>query len=102
MKPLPEWIITRVDGKIAAVSTDYRLFAAVAEKIARLPAEKTGSVTCTKTSTADLFRLSETVTADDLVLFGSKFQNMVGSRLFSLTHPAKGEGAWAEGDGFPA
>lgn len=92
MKPLPEWIITRVDGKIAAVSTDYRLFAAVAEKIARLPAEKTGSVTCTKTSTADLFRLSETVTADDLVLFGSKFQNMVWSRLFSLTHPAKGEG----------
>ena len=24
MKPLPEWIITRIDGKIAAISQDIR------------------------------------------------------------------------------
>ncbi len=84
MKTLPEWIVTRVDGKIAAVSTDYRLFAAVAGKIAKMPAGRINEITCTKVPSEEIFRLAATAAADDLLLFGTKFQNMVWERLFSL------------------
>ena len=91
MKPLPEWIITRIDGKIAAISTDYRLFAAVAGKIARMPADRISEISCTRISTEELFALAARTTGEDLALFGTKFQNMVWRKLFSLTHPEAGE-----------
>lgn len=87
MKPLPEWIITRVDGKIAAVSADYRLFASVADRIARLSPEAVDEITCTKISTEELFRLAEQTRFEDLMLFGTKFQKMVWEKLYSLSHP---------------
>lgn len=91
MKPLPEWIVTRVDGKIAAVSADYRIFASVADRIAKTPPEKIDEITCTKVSTEDLFTLAGQTGFEDLMLFGTKFQKMVWQKLFSLTHPDFGK-----------
>lgn len=102
MKPLPEWIITRVDGKIAAVSADYRNFAYVADKIAGAAPETVDEITCTKVGTEDLFRLAGQTRFEDLMLFGTKFQKMVWQKLFSLSHPDSGKPRLMSYTGFAA
>lgn len=82
----PEWIVSTVDGKIVSVSLDYVFFAEIAKKISRLPADSVSEIRCTKMSTAEVLRMSGTMTWDRLRLFGSDFQKMVWKKLFDLTH----------------
>lgn len=84
--PLPDWIITRVDGKISSVSTNYSSLLRVAAKIASRPASEVGEVHTEKISTPELFDLSERTSWDDLRPFGSPFQISVWKELFSLSH----------------
>ena len=81
-----QWIITRVDGKIASVSTDYKGAARVWAGIAALPPARVGSVDCRKITTDEVFSLSDSVTWDDLLLLGTPFQKSVWKALFDLTH----------------
>lgn len=81
-----QWIVTRVDGKIASVSTDYKGAARVLAGIAALPPARVGAVDCRKVSTEEVFALSDSVTWDDLALFGTPFQKSVWKALFDITH----------------
>lgn len=81
-----QWIITRVDGKLASVSTDFSGAAKVLSALAALPPERAGEVSCRKISTTELFDLADAVRWEDLVLFGTSFQQSVWKALFDLTH----------------
>jgi hypothetical protein len=85
----PAWIVTKVDGKIASVSTDYRHFAYIAEQVAKLPPKSVGAVVTAKLSTEEVVGLAEHAKWDDLRLFGSPFQLKVWKSLYDLDHSAE-------------
>ena len=91
-----KWIIVRIDGKIAAVSTDYRLLAQIsghlAAQAARKPGQKVlyGEISATAADFDEIWRLRQEVQWDDLMLFGTDFQKKVWRMLFDLTHDADG------------
>lgn len=85
------WIVVRVDGRIASVSLDYRALARVADALARLRPEETGTVTTEKISSEALASLSSQTRWEDLAVFGTPFQKEVWKTLFDLTHPASDE-----------
>ena len=69
-----KWVVVRIDGKIAAVSTDYRLLAAISATIAQ---QKSPAYNEIRVETVDLpyvWELRNTDTWNDLMLFGSFFQ----------------------------
>lgn len=81
-----EWIVTRVDGKIASVDVSYKGAAAVMKAVAKLPAAQVQQVATSKMDTDGLFALSDSLKWDDLRLFGTPFQLQVWHALFDLTH----------------
>lgn len=87
-----KWIIVRIDGKIAAVSTDYRLLAQIsghlAAQAARKPGQKVlyGEISATAADFEEVWRLRQEVQWDDLMLFGTDFQKKVWKKLWELTH----------------
>lgn len=79
-----KWVVVRIDGKIAAVSTDYRLLAAISATIAQ---QKNPTYKDICAETVDLpyvWELRNTVKWDDLMLFGTDFQKKVWRKLFEL------------------
>jgi O-6-methylguanine DNA methyltransferase len=85
--PAPQqWIVTRIDGRIASVAADYRHLAAIAARVASLPPASVGEVRTEKVPTEGLPALDASVQWEDLRLFGSKFQQRVWKRLYDLTH----------------
>lgn len=83
MIPSPEWIVTRINGKIAAVTDDY---AYLSRLLTRIPAEKIDHIVTERISTEDLFCLSDKINWEDLFLTGTKFQLEVWKALFDITH----------------
>lgn len=81
-----QWIVTRVDGKIASVSTDYKGAAKVLSALAALPPERAAEVSCSKIPTEAVFALSDAVRWEDLLLIGTPFQKTVWKALFDLSH----------------
>jgi len=108
-----KWIVVRIDGKIAAVSTDYRALAriagylaspgskgktgTVANKSGRHQAPAYGNISATATSLEDILKMRQDVKWDDLLLFGTEFQKTVWKHLFEMTNAAEEE-AKATGD----
>ena len=87
------WIVVRIDGKIAAVSTDYRMLARISEMLAGQDSgKKTGKETVFGEITArtvcfdEVWKLRREVDWDDLMLFGTDFQKKVWRKLWELTH----------------
>ena len=94
------WIIVRIDGKIAAVSTDYRMLASISAQLAQANINaKSGKsnshngqtdiykeITATTTDFEEVWRLRQEVEWDDLMLFGTDFQKKVWRKLWELTH----------------
>ena len=80
------WITVRIDGKIAAVSTDYRLLARIASQ-----GKIYGEITATSSSFEDIWKLRQETQWDDLMLFGTDFQKRVWRKLWELTHTADTE-----------
>lgn len=78
------WIVTRVDGRIASIAADYRNFAKIAAEIASMKPEETGTVETGKITTAELVELARTIKWEDLRLFGTPFQQKVWKTLFDL------------------
>ena len=58
MKKDQRWVVTRIDGKIASVSADFRGLSRVSEYVTKLPADNISEITVTKVSTDDLAELS--------------------------------------------
>lgn len=83
MNPDPEWIVTRINGKISSVSADYSYLSRL---LTRVPSEKINCICTEKISTDELFSLSDAVRWEDLFLVGSKFQLQVWRALFDITH----------------
>ena len=82
-----KWIIIRIDGRIAGISTDYRMLASVSARLAKM-ADKVPykEVTAVTTSFDEVWKLRQEVRWDDLVLFGTDFQKKVWRKLWDLTH----------------
>ncbi len=81
-----KWIIVRIDGRIAAVSTDYGLLASISARLARDSRKAYGEVTATAASLDEVWKLRHETAWDDLLLFGTDFQKKVWRKLYELTH----------------
>lgn len=81
-----QWVIMRIDGRIASVSTDLGSFARTASRMSSWTADRITEISCRKISTGELFSLAEESTWDDLMPLGTPFQKKVWKTLFSLTH----------------
>ncbi|MBQ3250914.1 MAG: methylated-DNA--[Bacteroidales bacterium] len=81
-----KWVVVRIDGKIASVSTDYK---ALADITARIAAQKSPAYDriCAETVDFDhVWELRRSTAWEDLMLFGTDFQKKVWRKLFDLTH----------------
>ena len=91
-----KWIVIRIDGKIAGVSTDYRILARISEHLAtqavRKPGQTTlyGEISAVTTDIDQVWKLRKEVKWDDLLLFGTDFQKKVWRKLWDLTHVREG------------
>ena len=90
MKNDRKWIIVRIDGKIAAVSTDYRQLASISARLAKDDWHEFGEI-CAVTAGLDVvWRVRMDVSWDDMMLFGTDFQKKVWRKLYDLTHEEDG------------
>lgn len=93
-----KWIVVRIDGKVAAISKDYRLLAEISARIAAprksgrrnkgntnsdMPYQK---ITAETVSFDEIWRLRQEASWEDLMLFGTDFQMKVWRKLWELTH----------------
>lgn len=81
-----KWIIVRIDGKIAAISTDYRLLATISARLAKEPKQKHAEITACAVDFEEVWKLRKETSWDDLLLYGTDFQKKVWKKLFDLTH----------------
>lgn len=81
-----KWIIVRIDGKIAAISTDYRLLATISARLAKEPKQKHAEITAKAVDFKEVWKLRKETSWDDLLLYGTDFQKKVWKKLFDLTH----------------
>lgn len=94
-----KWVVVRIDGKIAAISTDYRMLADISARLAA-PAVQSGTkgrkggsrtsyreeITATTVGFEEVWKLRQEIRWDDLMLFGTDFQKRVWRKLWELTH----------------
>ena len=90
MKKDISWVVTRIDGKIASVSEDFRGLSRLTENVMKLPADSISEITVTKVSMDGLAELSQNTKWEDLRLEGTPFQINVWKRLYLLTHHEDG------------
>lgn len=90
-----KWVVVRIDGKIAAISTDYRLLAEISARIAGEGQSKKGKgsaavqyerITAESVAFGDVWEMRRSIGWDDLMLFGTDFQKRVWKKLWELTH----------------
>lgn len=82
-----KWIIVRIDGKIAAISTDYAKLAAIAARLAQQQKPVVYDSICADSATLEeIWNLRKELLWDDLLLFGTDFQKKVWRKLWELTH----------------
>ena len=93
-----KWVVVRIDGKIAAISTDYRLLAEISSRLAEESKKASkgqkrifGEIAATSVSTTDILELRQTLKWEDLMLFGTEFQKKVWRMLWKLTHSEDGD-----------
>lgn len=92
METEKKWVIVRIDGKIASISTDYRLLAGLTARIAREEEKKTAMPLPYEKITAEVvpfeyvWELRSNTAWDDFILFGTDFQKKVWRKLWELTH----------------
>ncbi len=84
-----KWIIVRIDGKIAAVSTDYGRLASISARLARDGKCAYEHISADVVSFDEVWKLRNEATWDDLLLFGTDFQKKVWRKLYELTHGNK-------------
>lgn len=80
-----KWIVVRIDGKIAAVSTDYRILASIMERLTKKDVVY-NEITASATDFDKVWKLCHETRWEDLMLFGTDFQKKVWRKLWELTH----------------
>lgn len=90
MKNDRKWIIVRIDGKIAAVSTDYRQLASISARLAKDEKHEYGEISAVTAGMEEVWRLRKEVSWEDMMLFGTDFQKKVWRKLYDLTHNEDG------------
>ena len=93
MKGEQKWIVVRIDGKIAAVSTDYRLLASISATLTKSKKETAhifDNITATAVGLEEVWKLKQETNWDDLLLFGTDFQKKVWRKLWDLSHMESG------------
>ena len=83
-----KWIVVRIDGRIAAVSTDYRMLASITGRLAGKDACH-DEISAVAVGFDEVWKLRNEVGWDDLMLFGTDFQKSVWRKLWELTHTAE-------------
>lgn len=89
-----KWVIVRIDGKIAAISTDYRLLSEISARLASSRTKNAplyGEISAVTVGFDEVMTLCQTLAWDDLMLFGTEFQKKVWKKLYDLTHGTKEE-----------
>lgn len=81
-----KWVIVRIDGKIASVSTDYRQLASISGQLARKngPEVRYTEITAVTVSFEEVWKIRQEICWEDLILFGTDFQKKVWQRLWEL------------------
>lgn len=90
MKSVQEWVIVRIDGKIAAISTDYRLLASIAARLAQQKSPAYQKITAETVRFEEVWKIRQDIRWEDMILFGTEFQKKIWRRLFDLTHNQEG------------
>lgn len=90
MKNDRKWIIVRIDGKIAAVSTDYRQLATISARLAKDEKHEYGEISAVTAGMEEVWRLRQETSWDDMMLFGTDFQKKIWRKLYDLTHNEDG------------
>ena len=85
-----DWVIVRIDGKIAAISTDYRHLAAITAKMAQQKSPAHRIITAETVGFEQVWEIRQSARWEELLLFGTEFRKKVWKRLFELTHDENG------------
>ena len=85
-----KWVVTRIDGRVASVSADFRGLSMVARQVGKQPVDSVSEITVSKISTSELAELSSSTEWEDMRLSGSQFQLKVWHQLYLLTHHEDG------------
>lgn len=85
-----KWVVVRIDGKTAAISTDYKQFAAITSRLAVEKRPAHDKVCAETVSFEQVWQMKKTLKWEDLILFGTEFQKKVWKRLYNLTHDNEG------------
>lgn len=87
-----KWILVRIEGKIAALSTDYRQLARISSALAKGSDTKLyEKITATVIGPDEAWKLKQETNWDDVMLFGTEFQKKVWRKLWELTQPETDE-----------
>ena len=87
MKRTQEWVVVRIDERIAAISTDYAALAAITAKLAQQKSPAYKKITAETIGCDEVWEIRKRATWEDLMLFGTDFQKKVWKKLWGLTHP---------------
>lgn len=87
MKTDRKWVVVRIDGKIAAISTDYAALHGIAARLAQQKAPEYKNVCAETVDFDEIWKLKQTAQWEDLMLFGTEFQKRIWRKLWELTHP---------------
>ena len=80
-----KWVVVRIDGKIAAVSTDYRMLSEIADKLSGQKTPQHQNISAETVDFDFIWSLRKSLTWDDFMLFGTEFQKKVWRKLYELT-----------------
>lgn len=87
MKSTQEWVVVRIDERIAAISTNYAALAAITAKLAQQKSPAYRKITAETIGFEEVWEIRKHATWEDLMLFGTDFQKKVWKKLWGLTHP---------------
>ena len=85
-----EWVVTRIDGKIASVCADFRHLRTITDWVMKQPADSVSEITVGKVGMEELASLSMQTKWEDMKLIGTPFQLKVWRQLYLLTHREDG------------
>ena len=85
-----KWIVVRIDGRIASISTDYAALAAISARLAQQKSPMYRKITAETVAFEDVWDIRLKAGWNDLILFGTEFQKKVWRRLFDMTHEEDG------------
>lgn len=89
-----KWVVVRIDGKIAAISDDYKALARISTRLSESPSPKKKTanlefkeIKATVEDFESIWDMKNSLKWEDLLLFGTEFQKKVWRKLWELSHP---------------